>query len=107
MLSGGQKQIVGMARAVYGNPSVLVLDEPTSNLDEAAEQMFLAVLARLKAQGNTTCIMVTHKPSLLTSMDEVVVLRQGQLAMAGPRDEVFARISAGADDAGPFGREAL
>jgi PrtD family type I secretion system ABC transporter len=107
MLSGGQKQIVGMARAIYGNPSVLVLDEPTSNLDEAAEQMILAVLARLKARGDTTCIMVTHKPSLLTSMDEVVVLRQGQVAMAGPRDEVFARISAGAAGDGPIGREVL
>jgi PrtD family type I secretion system ABC transporter len=103
-LSGGQKQIVGMARAVYGNPAVLVLDEPTSNLDEAAEQVILAVLARLKEQKDTTCIMVTHKPSLLVSMDEVVVLSQGRVALFGPKDEVFARLAGGE---GHIGREAL
>jgi len=94
-LSGGQKQVVGLARAVYGNPAVLVLDEPTSNLDEAAEQLVLNVLAKIKQIGKTTCIMVTHKPSLLVSMDDVLVLRQGQAALFGPRDDVFARMAAG------------
>jgi PrtD family type I secretion system ABC transporter len=101
--SGGQKQIVGMARAVYGDPAVLVLDEPTSNLDEAAEQIVLNILIRLQQTRKTTCIMVTHKPSLLVAMDDILVLRQGRVALFGPRDEVFAKISGkphGASDTG-------
>ena len=92
-LSGGQNQMVGMARAVYGDPSILVLDEPTSNLDEESETIILNVLARLKQEGRTTCIMVTHKPELLTSMDTIVMVKQGRIALAGPRDEVFATMS--------------
>lgn len=92
-LSGGQTQMVGMARAVYGDPHILVLDEPTSNLDEQSENIMLSVLARLKQEGKTTCIMVTHKPALLTSMDSIVIVKQGRIALAGPRDEVFATLA--------------
>lgn len=94
-LSGGQKQIVGMARALYGDPNILVLDEPTSNLDEQTESLIITILAGLKQKRNTTCIMVTHKPEILQSMDRVLVLRQGRLAMFGPKNEVFAKLAAG------------
>ncbi len=92
-LSGGQKQLVGLAMALYNSPSILVLDEPTSNLDEETEKIFLAVLQRLKTEGETTCLMVTHKPALLQSMDKIVVLQQGRLAFGGTKEEVFARLS--------------
>ena len=92
-LSGGQKQRIGLARAVYGNPSLLVLDEPTSNLDEAGEQQFLAALAQIKKQQTCTCVMVTHKPSLLQQMDKILMLRDGHMVLFGARDTVFAALT--------------
>lgn len=94
-LSGGQKQKIGLARALYGDPVLLVLDEPTSNLDELGEQQLMAALNRLKQQG-CTCIMVTHKPELLQSMDTILVVKAGQAAMLGPKDQVFAKLSGAA-----------
>lgn len=92
-LSGGQKQKLGLARAIYGDPSLLVLDEPTSNLDEQGEQELLAALNIIKHQKGCTCIMVTHKPSLLQSMDKLLVLQDGMVALFGPRDQVFSKLS--------------
>ncbi|MBC2704939.1 type I secretion system permease/ATPase [Desulfobacula sp.] len=90
-LSGGQKQKIGLARAVYKTPKLLVLDEPASNLDEQGEQQLLRTLLDMKANSACTCIMVTHKPSLLQSMDKILVLQNGSIAMFGPKDEVFAK----------------
>ena len=87
-LSGGQRQLVGLARVFYGKPRLVILDEPNSNLDERGEKALIAALGQLEKQGATT-IMVTHKPSLLTSVDKVLVLKDGQVAMSGPRDEIF------------------
>ena len=95
-LSGGQKQKIGLARAVYKNPRFLVLDEPTSNLDEQGEQQLLVALRSMKKHHACTCIMVTHKPSLLHSMDKMLVMRDGQVAMFGPKDEVFAKFTGAA-----------
>ena len=92
-LSGGQKQKIGLARAVYGNPSFLVLDEPTSNLDEQGEQHFLAALLHLKKTQTCTCVMVTHKPALLQCMDKVLLLRDGHVAQFGAKDAVFAALA--------------
>ena len=89
-LSGGQRQRVGLARAMYGNPALVILDEPNSNLDETGEIALVHALERLKAQG-TTIIMITHKPSLLSSVDKVLVLKQGCAPDFGNRDEVFGR----------------
>lgn len=91
-LSGGQKQRLGLARAIYGNPNLLILDEPTSNLDKQGEQELLNTLLRIKKDNACTCIMVTHKPELLQSMDKVLLLKNGQVAIFGPKDEVFAKI---------------
>lgn len=90
-LSGGQKQRIGLARALYGGPKFLVLDEPTSNLDEAGEKQLVQALGRIK--GKCTCIMVTHKPSLLQSMDQVLVVRDGLAAAFGPKDQVMAQLA--------------
>lgn len=92
-LSGGQKQRIGLARALYGEPRFLVLDEPTSSLDEAGETHILEALAAIKKQGQCTCIMVTHKPSLLQSMDKILVVRDGMAAAFGPKDQVFAKLA--------------
>ncbi|MCD6585249.1 MAG: type I secretion system permease/ATPase [Desulfobacteraceae bacterium] len=90
-LSGGQRQRVAMARALYGGPKLIVLDEPNSNLDDAGEQALLKALTQLKELKITT-IIVTHKPSLLTSVDKVLMLQDGQIANFGPKEEVFSRL---------------
>lgn len=94
-ISGGQRQRIGLARAVYGRPVLLVLDEPTSNMDASGEQEFLNTLQQIKQQHRSTCIMVTHKPSVLQSMDKILVLQNGQLSMLGPKDAVMAKLTGG------------
>jgi PrtD family type I secretion system ABC transporter len=97
-LSGGQRQRLGLARAIYGDPCLLVLDEPTSNLDEQGEAELLDTLHHIKKTGASTCIMVTHKPALLQSMDKILVLQNGQVFLFGPKDQVISRL-AGAQQA--------
>ena len=94
-LSGGQRQKVGLARALYNNPKLLILDEPTSNLDEAGEQQLLQTLETLGRKRSCTCIMVTHKPALLQSMDSILVMQNGAVAMFGPKNDVFAKLAGG------------
>ncbi len=94
-LSGGQRQKIGLARALYNDPVLLVLDEPTSNLDEAGENQLLSTLNGLKTSAACTCIMVTHKPSLLQSMDKIMVMENGKIALFGPKDDVFAKLAGG------------
>ena len=91
ILSAGQRQLVALARALYGNPVFVLLDEPNSNLDSTGETLLVQTLQRLKAQGATT-IIVTHKPSLLTQVDKMLMLNNGQVAMFGPRDAVFKQL---------------
>jgi ABC-type protease/lipase transport system fused ATPase/permease subunit len=94
-LSGGQRQKIGLARALYNHPRLLVLDEPTANLDESGEQHLMQTLEKLRRERACTCIMVTHKPSLLQSMDFILVMKQGAAAMFGPKNEIFARLAGG------------
>jgi ABC-type protease/lipase transport system fused ATPase/permease subunit len=82
---------VGLARALYGTPKLVILDEPNSNLDEAGEQALVESLNRLKAMGATT-IMITHKPSLLYTVDKILVLENGEQTRFGSRDEVFGQM---------------
>ncbi len=88
VLSGGQRQRVALARALYGNPRVVVLDEPNSNLDEAGEKALMQTIAILKHERVTT-IIVTHKPSILLSVDKILVMQYGQVARFGPRHEIL------------------
>jgi PrtD family type I secretion system ABC transporter len=92
MLSGGQRQRIGLARALYGNPRVVVLDEPNSNLDEEGEACLLQAVLNLK-QLKSTVVLVTHKPSVLSVVDNILVMRDGQVAMCGPRQEILAKLT--------------
>lgn len=91
-LSGGQRQAVGLARALLMNPPVLLLDEPTSMMDSTTEQRFLAELA--ERRRNRTTLIVTHKLQLLRLTPRVLVLDGGRIVADGPRDEVIARLTA-------------
>ena len=93
-LSGGQRQRIALARTLYGDPTLLVLDEPNSNLDEAGETALLAALAQAKARG-ATVIVVSHSPKLVAAADKLLALREGQLHAYGPRDQVIAYLQQG------------
>ena len=92
MLSGGQRQRVGLARAFYGNPAFIVLDEPNSSLDEQGDADLARAITQLKAKGSTFIVM-THRTSVLSVADKMLVLRDGQLQMFGPRDEVLKALA--------------
>lgn len=91
-LSAGQAQRIALARALYGRPRVLVLDEPNASLDSVGEDALLKVLREQRDQ-QTTIVMVTHKPSLVADMDYMVVLREGAAELMGPAREVALRLS--------------
>lgn len=86
-LSGGQRQRIGLARALYGEPKLVVLDEPNSNLDDEGEMALIRAITAIK--GKSTVVIVTHKPSILTVVDKILLLRNGSVAMFGPQQEVF------------------
>jgi len=87
-LSGGERQRIGLARAFYGNPRILVLDEPSTHLDGAGETALEAVLAAARAAGVTT-IVITHRPAIAAACDRVMVLRGGVIEAFGPSAEVL------------------
>ena len=90
-LSGGQRQRIALARALYGNPRLLVLDEPNASLDQAGEQALINAVRTMKAQG-CTVVIIAHGPSLLQVADKMLVLRDGKLVAYGPRDKVLAHL---------------
>jgi ATP-binding cassette subfamily C protein len=89
-LSGGQKQRIALARAVFGDPSLIVLDEPNSNLDAAGEQALTRALQRAKERG-VTVIVITQRPAVLNSMDKLLILRAGRVEAFGPPSDVLIR----------------
>ena len=96
-LSGGQKQRVALARAMYGTPSLVVLDEPNSNLDTVGEAALASAIAQLKAQG-TTVVLVTHRSSVLAQADKLLVLNEGRLQAFGPSQDVLKALSGAANE---------
>lgn len=90
-LSGGMRQRVGLARALYGDPRLIVLDEPNSNLDEEGERALGQAIAAMKEAGRTL-VVVTHRPQLLAYVDKVLVMSFGTALAFGDRDDVIARM---------------
>jgi len=91
MLSGGQRQRIALARAVYGDPALVVLDEPNANLDDAGEAALTRTVAQLKAQGKTV-FLITHRPGAVSVADRLLILKDGELVANGPRDAVIAAL---------------
>ncbi len=89
-LSGGQKQRVALARAMYDRPSLVVLDEPNSNLDTVGEAALASAIAQMKTQG-TSVVLVTHRSSALAQADKLLVLDEGRLQAFGPSQQVLRR----------------
>lgn len=92
LLSGGQRQRIALARAVYGEPALVVLDEPNANLDDAGEQALMQTVKTLKAQGKTV-VLITHRPGALAVADRLVLIRDGRVQIQGPRDEVLRALA--------------
>ncbi|MCG7497923.1 type I secretion system permease/ATPase [Vibrio sp. Of7-15] len=92
-LSGGQKQAVAIARALLGRPPVLLLDEPTSSMDNRTELHIKQQLARLKKEE--TLILITHKTSMLDVVDRVIVMEHGLIIADGPKEAVLRSLREG------------
>lgn len=91
-LSGGQAQKVALARAVFGDPALLILDEPNAHLDAEGDAQLVETLAALKRAGKTILI-ISHKMSILPVVDRILVLREGRPALFGPRQDVMTKLS--------------
>ncbi|WP_338721959.1 type I secretion system permease/ATPase [Devosia sp. XK-2] len=92
-LSGGQKQRIALARAFFGNPKLVVLDEPNSNLDSQGEAALARALEHAKKQ-KITVVTITQRPALLNVVDKILVLNNGSVSMFGTRSEVMAALTA-------------
>lgn len=91
MLSGGQRQRIALARALYGNPVFVVLDEPNASLDEVGNIALSRALQEFKARG-TTFVVMTHLPSVLAVADKLLIMQGGGQQAFGPRDDVLAAL---------------
>lgn len=92
VLSGGQRQRIGFARAIYGNPKILILDEPNASLDTAGETALVNAMAMLKKAGTTT-IFITHNPHFINNVSKLLVMQNGGLAAFGPKEWVMAQLN--------------
>ncbi|WP_305825132.1 type I secretion system permease/ATPase [Massilia brevitalea] len=90
-LPGGLRQRIALARAVYGSPALVVLDEPNANLDEAGEAALTALVRQLKVEGKTV-LLITHRPAILAAADRLVMLRDGKVERDGTPEQVLAEV---------------
>ncbi|WP_345892461.1 type I secretion system permease/ATPase [Mesorhizobium amorphae] len=92
VLSGGYRQRIALARAVFGTPNLIVLDEPSSNLDADGDRALSECAIELKRRGSTV-IIVSHRPSTLANVDKILLLRDGAVEAFGMRNEIVARLN--------------
>lgn len=90
-LSAGQRQLIGLARALYGNPFLVVLDEPNSNLDTDGDIALSTAIRSVRQRGGIV-IVVAHRPSALVNIDQLLVMAGGTLQAFGPKQEIMTRI---------------
>ncbi|MGV3490985.1 MAG: type I secretion system permease/ATPase [Devosia sp.] len=91
-LSAGQRQRLGLARALYRDPFLVVLDEPNSNLDAEGDEALSRAIAGVR-ERNGIAVVVTHRPSTLTSVDQVALVMDGTIKLIGPRDDVLRQLA--------------
>jgi len=91
MLSAGQRQRIGLARALHGTPALVVLDEPNANLDEAGERSLVQTVRELREMGRTV-VLITHRPAVLALADLVLIMDRGKVMQFGPRETVIAAL---------------
>lgn len=103
-LSGGQRQRIALARAIYDSPSLIVLDEPNSNLDESGEAALIKTVNDLKA-GGSAIVIVTHRTSILAAVDKLLLLRDGSVQLFGPRNDVLNALANAASNVRPINAE--
>jgi ATP-binding cassette subfamily C exporter for protease/lipase len=88
ILSAGQKQRIALARAIYADPALLVLDEPNSNLDDVGEAALISVIKEMKGCG-ANVVVITHRPGILAAVDRFIVLNSGRVEQDLSRDQVL------------------
>jgi PrtD family type I secretion system ABC transporter len=91
-LAGGQRQRLGLARALFGQPTLIVLDEPNSNLDAEGEQALFKAMMNIKRRG-ATLVVIAHRPNILGRLDKIMLLRNGMVEAFGPPGEVLQKHS--------------
>ena len=95
-LSGGERQRIALARALYGDPKLIILDEPNASLDSEGEAALIDALRAL-SENKVTMVVIAHRPSILRYMDKVLVLREGAMQAFGARDEILSAVAAPRD----------
>jgi ABC-type protease/lipase transport system fused ATPase/permease subunit len=100
MLSGGQRQRIALARALYGDPFFVVLDEPNSNLDAEGDAALADAIRGVRARGGIL-VVVAHRPAALSAVDKLAVMANGQLQAFGPKDEIMAKVIQAVDKPRP------
>ena len=105
-ISGGQRQRIALARAVFGRPALLVLDEPNAHLDAEGEQALVETVVRMRNQG-VTVILIAHRAGVLAQVEKVLLVREGARVAFGPRDEVLKGLRQHVASASPEGARLL
>lgn len=106
VLSAGQRQRLGLARALYNNPQFILLDEPNSNLDHEGDAALQNTLVSLK-KSNKTVIVITHRGNILSLMDKILLIAHGEIVHYGARDHVLNAIQQSAQKPATTPAEAL
>ncbi len=105
IMSGGQVQRLGLARALFGNPKLIVLDEPNSNLDVSGDNALAQAIVTMRERGSVVIVMA-HRPSAIAAVNKVMILHGGMVAAFGNKEEVLASATQGADPMTPAAQSA-